>query len=105
MSQAVDRFLSETERRFSGINELNETFSLSNPHTLLQSDNNGVDMIKFTTMYVDEVDLSKLPVEIERFKRLVQSSGSTFQSNATALDVLQWLSERELRDSTPYLCL
>jgi len=105
MSQAVDRFLSESERRFSGINELNETFSFWNPHTLLQSDNNGVDMIKFTTMYVDEVDLSKLPVEIERFKRLVQSSGSTFQSNATALDVLQWLSERELRDSTPYLCL
>ena len=114
MSQAVDRFFSETARRFSGINELNETFNFSNPHTLLQGDNNDVDVIKFETMFADEVDLSKLPLEIERFKTmfadevdlsklpleierfkwLVKSSGSTFQSNATALDVLQWLTER-----------
>jgi len=31
MLQAVDRFLSEAERRFSGINELNETFSFLIP--------------------------------------------------------------------------
>jgi len=62
-------------------------------------------MTKFKTIYADEVDLSELPIEIERFKRLVQSSGSAFQRNATALDVLQWLTERRLRDSTPYLCL
>jgi len=105
MLQAVDRFLSEAERRFSGINELNKTFSFLNPHALLQSDNNEVDMTKFKTMYADEADLSELPIEIERFKRLAQSSGSAFQSIATALDVLQWLTERRLRDSTPYLCL
>jgi len=50
---------------------------------------------------VDKVDLFVLPVEIERFKRVVQSSGSTFQSNAATLDMLQWLTERRLRDSTP----
>jgi len=49
-------------------------------------------MTKFKAMYTDEVVLSELPVDIERFKRLVQSaqsSGSTLQSNATALGVLQ----------------
>jgi len=37
----VDRFLSEAEREYSGINELNEMFSL-NLHALLQSGNNVV---------------------------------------------------------------
>jgi len=49
-------------------------------------------MTKFKAMYTDEVVLSELPVDIERFKRLVQSaqsSGFTLQSNATALGVLQ----------------
>ena len=40
--QAVDRFLSEAEREFSGINELNEMFSFLNLHALLQSGNNVV---------------------------------------------------------------
>jgi len=54
MLNAVDHFLSEA------VNFLN-------PHALLQSDNNEVDMTKFKTMHADEVDLSELPVEIERF--------------------------------------
>jgi len=45
VSQAVGRFLSEAERRSSGMSEMNETFSFLNPHVLLQSDNNVVDMI------------------------------------------------------------
>jgi len=64
-----------------------------------------VDKTKFKAMYANEVYFSELPVEIERFRRLIQSSGSTFQHNATALDMLQWLTERRLRDSTSYLCL
>ena len=39
------------------------------------------------------------------FKRLVQSSGTAFQSDATALDVLQWLTKYCLCKSTPYLFL
>ena len=66
----MDRFPSEAGWRFSGINELIETRFL-NPHALLQSDNNEVGMTKFKTLYADEVDLSELPVENERFKRLV----------------------------------
>jgi len=66
--QAVDRFLSEAERRFSGIYELNETFRFLNLHALLQSDNNEVGTTTFKAMYADEVHLSELPVEIERFK-------------------------------------
>jgi len=73
---AVDRFLSEAG-------------NFLNPHALFQSDNNEVDTTKFNTMYADEVDLSELPVEIEGFMRLVQSSVTTFQSDGTALDVLQ----------------
>ena len=38
----MDRFLSEAEREFSGINELNEMFSFLNLHALLQSGNNVV---------------------------------------------------------------
>jgi len=64
-----------------------------------------VGMTKFKAMYANEVHFSELPVEIERFRRLLQSSGSSFQHNATALDVLQWLTERRLPDSTSYLCL
>jgi len=36
---------------------------------------------------------------------LYKVSVSTFQSDATALDVLQWLTERGLRGSALYLCL
>ena len=44
-------------------------------------------------------------MEIDRFKRLVRSSETTFDSNATAFDVLHWLAKSCLLDSTPYLCL
>ena len=61
------RFLSEAEKGFSGIYELNGTFSFFNLDALLQSDNNEVGMTKFNPMYVGEVYLSELPVEIEWF--------------------------------------
>ena len=44
-------------------------------------------------------------MEVERFKRLVQSSETSFDRNATEFDVLQWLAKSCLLDSTPYLCL
>ena len=44
-------------------------------------------------------------MEIDRFKRLVRSSKTTFDRNATAFDVLQWLAKSCLVNSTPYLCL
>ena len=44
-------------------------------------------------------------MEIDRFKRLVRSSETTFDRNATEFDVLQWLVKSCLLDSTPYLCL
>ena len=75
MLQALDRFLSEAEKRFNGINELNETLSILNSHALLQSESNEADMTKFKIMYTDEVDLSQLPVEIERFKAGVPKLG------------------------------
>ena len=46
-------------------------------------------------------------MEVDRFKRLVQSSETTLDRNATAFDVLQWLAKSCLLDSTPcsWLCL
>ena len=35
----------------------------------------------------------------------MRSSETTFDRNATAFDVLQWLAKSCLLDSTPYLCL
>ena len=43
-------------------------------------------------------------MEIDRFRRLVRSSETTFDRSATAFDVLQWLVNAKLLDSTPYLC-
>jgi len=80
MLQVVDRFLSEAERRFIGINELNGTFSFLNLHALFQSDNNEFGMTKFKVMYANEVCLAKLPVETERFKRLVQTVVSRYKA-------------------------
>ena len=42
---------------------------------------------------------------IDRFKRKVQSSETTFDRNATAFDVLQRSPKSCLRDSIPHLCL
>ena len=60
-------------------------------------------MGKFEKMYPDDVNLTELKLEIARFNRLVQSSGFTFKNDATALDVLQWLSKHRLCGSTPSL--
>ena len=58
-------------------------------------------MSKFENMYADDVNFTELNLEIARFNRLVQSSGFTFKNDATALDVLQWLSKHRLCESTP----
>ena len=62
-------------------------------------------MNKFKNIYADDVNFLELTYEIARFNRLVQSSGTAFQSDATALNVLQWLTKYRLCESTPYLFL
>ena len=105
MFQALDRFKREADTRFTSIHRLNDMFGFLNPHTLLQSESHKVFSDAFKITYDDEVDFSELAVEIDRFKRLVLSSETTFDRNATAFDVLQWLVKSCLLDSTPYLCL
>ena len=78
-------------------------FGFLNPHALLRSENIEEDMNKFKNIYADRVNFSELTYEIAKFKRLVQSRGTAFQSDATALDVLQWLTKYRLCESTPYL--
>ena len=63
------------------------------------------DINKFKNIYADDVNFSELTYEIAKFKRLVQSSGTAFYSDATALDVLQWLTKYRLCESTSYLFL
>ena len=58
-------------------------------------------MGKFENMYADDVDFTELNLEMAGYNRLVQSSACTFKNNATALDVLQWLSIHRLCKSTP----
>ena len=105
MFQALDRFKREAETRFTSIHRLNDMFGFLNPHTLLQSESHEVFSDAFKITNDDEVDFSELAVEIDRFKRLVLNSETTFDRNATAFDVLQWLVKSCLLDSTPYLCL
>ena len=102
MLEAMDRFQSEAEKRFSEICMLNEVFGFFDPHALLRSENIEEDMNKFKNIYADDVNFSKLTYEIARFNRLVQSSGTAFQSDATALDVLQWLTKYRLCKSIPF---
>ena len=83
---------------------LNEVFGFLNPHALLRNENIE-DINKFKNIYSNDVNFSELTYEIARFKRLVQSSGTAFQSDATALDVLQWLTKYRLCESTSYLFL
>ena len=97
----MDRFPSEAEKRFSEICMLNEVFGF---HALLRIENIEEDVNKFK-LYADDVNFSELTYEIARFNRLVQSSGTAFRSDATALDVLQWLTKYCLCESTPYLFL
>ena len=106
MLEAIDRFRSEAEKRFSEICMLNEVFGFLNPHALLRSENIEEDMNKFKNIYADGVNFFELTYEIARFKRLIQSSGTAFQSDATALNVLQSLTKYRLCESTPFfLCL
>ena len=88
MLEAMDRFRSEAEKRFSEMCLLNEAFGLLNSHFLLQSDSMEIDMGKFEKMYADDVNFTELRLEISRFQRLVQSSGFKLKNDATALDVL-----------------
>ena len=74
-------------------------------HALLPSKNIKEDMNKFKNTYAHDVNFSELTYKIARFNRLVQSSGTAFQSDATALNVLQWLTKYRLCESTPYLFL
>ena len=74
---------------------------------MLRSENIEEDINKFKNIYADDVNFSVLSYEMARFNRTVQSSGTAFQSDATALDVLQWLTKYRLGESTPslFLCL
>ena len=103
MLKAMNRFRSEAEKRFSEMCLLNEVFGFLNPHTLFRSDSIKIDTGKFEKMYAEDVNFTELKLEIARCNRLVQSSGFTFKNDATALDVLQWLSKHRLCESTPYL--
>ena len=106
MLEARDRFRSEAEKWFNEICMLNEVFGFLNPQALLRSEKIEEDMNKFKNIRVyTDVNFSELTLEIARFNWLVQSSGSAFQSNATALDVLLWLTKYRLSESTPYLFL
>ena len=84
---------------------LNEVFGFLNPCALLRSENIEEDMNTFKNTYANDVNFSELTNEIARLKRLVQYSGTAFQSDAIVLDVLQWLIKYRLFESTPYLFL
>ena len=105
MFEALDRYKIEAERRFNGITQLNDMFAFLNPHELLQNKNHETCLNALRSIYEDDIDFSELIVEIDRFKRLVRRNGTTFERNATAIDVLQWLTNCRLLDSTPHLCL
>ena len=78
MLEAMDRFRSGAEKRFSEICMLNEVFGFLNPHALLRSKNIEEDINKFKNIYADDVNFSELSYKIARFNRLVQSSGTAF---------------------------
>ena len=101
MLEAMDRIRSGAEKRFSEICMLNEVFGFFDPHALLRRENIKEDMNKFKNIYADDVNFSELTYKIARFNRLVQSNGTAFQSDATALDVLRWLTKYRLCESTP----
>ena len=86
---------------------VNKVFGFLNPHALLRSENIEEDINKFKNIYADDVNFSELNYEIARFNWLVQSSRTAFQSDGTALDVLQSLTKYRLCESTPslFLCL
>ena len=102
--ETMNRFRCEAEKQFSETSMLNKVFGFLNPHALLRS-GNIEDINKFKNIYTNDVNFSELTYEIARFKRLIQSIGTAFQSDATALDMLQRLTKYSLCESTPYLFL
>jgi len=64
-------------------------FWTDNPHELLKNKNSETCLNVLESIYENEIDFSELIVEIDnRFKRLVRSSGTTFERSATAIDFL-----------------
>ena len=106
MFQALDRFKLETETGFTSIQLLNDKFGFFNPHLLLQSESHNYGFTNaFKSTYDDKVQFLKLATKIDRFKRLVRCSKTTFDRNATAFEILQWLAKSHLLiDSTLYSC-
>ena len=60
MQEAMNRFRSEVEKRFSEICMLNEVFGFLNHNALLRSENIEEDMNKFKNIYVDDVNFFSL---------------------------------------------
>ena len=83
MLEAMDRFRSEVEKRFSYMCLLNEVFGFLNPRSVLRSDSIEIDLDKFEKMYADDVNFTELRLEISRSNRLVRSSGFAFKNDAT----------------------
>ena len=65
--EAMDRFQSEAEERFSKMCLLNKVFGFLNPHTLLRSDSIEIDMGKFEKMCADDLNFTELKLKISRF--------------------------------------
>ena len=59
MLEAMDRFRSDAEKRFSEICMLNEIFGFLNLHALLRTKNIEEDMNKFKNMYADDINFSE----------------------------------------------
>ena len=91
MFPALDRFKVEAETRFTSIHHLNDIIGFLNPHALLQSESYKGFTNDFKSTYDDEVDFLELAEKIDRFKRLVRSSETPFDRNATAFDVCSGL--------------
>jgi len=72
-------------------------FVILNRYELLQNKHYGIWMSLYESICEDEVDCRNC-----YFKRLVRSSGLTFERIVTAIDVLKWLTERYLLESTLY---
>ena len=58
--EAMNRFWSKAEKRFSEMCLVNELFGFLDPHTLLRSDSIETDMGKFEKMYADDVNFTEL---------------------------------------------
>ena len=84
--EAVDQFRSETGQRFGDINLSNKAFGFVMSRTLLRSRSRETVTNKFKNMYADGINYFKLSVEIALCNPLVQSSGTTFSTDATELN-------------------